>query len=135
MSSAETPMLPARKAMLRQARAGFFILIHQARATASMPESRMTTTILVDISAKLSAGVVSMMLVIIPRSIITPKVKIKYCAAALTRMNRVISRRSSQKNEARVIRILMTLKATTGIERKTSALCSESTGSSAKACL
>ena len=99
----------------------------------TMAVSNSVSTILVDIRAKLSAGVVSRILVIIERSITTPKVEIKYCAAALTRINNVISGRSRKRNDASDSRILITLNATSGIDKNTSQLRSESTGNKVNA--
>ena len=89
-------------------------------------------TICVDSRAKLSAGVVSKILAIIERSITTPKVQIKYCAEALSRINRLMTTRSSFKNEARVVMMFITLIATIGMLRKTSQLWRLFTGSSGK---
>lgn len=66
------------------------------------------------------------------RSITTPKFQMKYCAEALSRMNRLITSRSSFSNEARVVRIFITLMATIGILRNTSQLCRLFTGSNGK---
>ena len=130
--SAESATLSNRTATPRAQVFGLRTLIHQAASTASTPDSPIVSTMLPDIRAKLSAGVVSRMLAIIARSIMIPKLQIKYCAEALSRINRLITTRSSLRKEARVVRIFITLKATSGMLRNTSQLCRLLTGSRVK---